>query len=90
VNIYVRPDGNAQCIYDEAIELDRVGAVAIRRASHVEPAANGPGWTADLSPVGGPILGPFPKRNEALAAEIAWLEVHLASGPVTVREEQNE
>ena len=30
-------------------------------------------WTADMSPVGGPILGPFSFRYEALKAERDWL-----------------
>ena len=33
-------------------------------------------WHADLRPVGGPVLGPFDRRSEALAAEVAWLEEH--------------
>ncbi len=28
----------------------------------------------DLSPVGGPVLGPFRLRSQALAAEQAWLD----------------
>ena len=31
-------------------------------------------WIADLRPVGGPVLGPFLLRGEALAAEREWLE----------------
>lgn len=86
MNLFIRPDGTLQAIYDETLDLGEIGAVNIRRASHVEPVANSPGrWEADLSPVGGPVLGPFTKRNEALAAEIAWLEEHLANGPLTVR-----
>ena len=42
------------------------------RASHVEPDAAGQ-WSADLAPVGGPKLGPFDTRADALAAEIVWL-----------------
>ena len=34
------------------------------------------GWLADLSPVNGPVLGPFDRRSEALAAELAWLEAN--------------
>ena len=53
--------------------------VEIRRASHVEPTADGQ-WTADLSPIdGGPLLGPFPMRAEALAAEAEWITARLAS-----------
>lgn len=90
MNLFIRPDGTVQAIYDEALDLGVLGAVSIRRASHVEPAANGPGWTADLSPVGGPVLGPFAKRSAALDAEIAWLSEHLANGPVTVQGARDE
>ena len=33
-------------------------------------------WFADLSPVGGPVLGPFHQRTQALRAEYAWLETN--------------
>ncbi len=45
------------------------------RASHVEPCAGG--WSADMSPVGGPVLTGFTKRSQALAAEVAWLEENV-------------
>jgi len=45
----------------------------IQRGSHVDPTPDGQ-WQADLSPTGGPMLGPFPLRSEALAAESQWLE----------------
>lgn len=63
-----------QAIYsDDAAEmLESVGNVAIARASHVEPAQGG--WSADMSPVGGPVLGPFDRRGAAIDAEIAWLK----------------
>ena len=31
-------------------------------------------WQADLSPSNGPVLGPFRVRQDAINAEIAWLE----------------
>jgi len=31
---------------------------------------------ADLLPVGGPVLGPFKLHDDAIAAEIAWLQAH--------------
>lgn len=63
-----------QAIYsDDAVEmLESVGNVSIARASHVEPV--GSGWSADMSPVGGPVLGPFDRRGVAIDAEIAWLK----------------
>ncbi len=67
-----------RCLYEELIDLSAFGAVSIRRASHVEPGDGGK-WYADLSPSGGPTLGPFQLRSEALNAERDWLEEHLRS-----------
>lgn len=63
-------------IYDERLDLSDLGAVSIRRASNVEPDQDGQ-WTASMAPVLGPVLGPFPKRSQALSAEVAWLENNL-------------
>jgi hypothetical protein len=76
ISLLVRPDGHVQCVYGEEIDLAAIGAVRIARASHVEPDARGR-WWADLAPVSGPVLGPFSRRSDALAAERAWLDGHL-------------
>jgi hypothetical protein len=68
-------DGRVRCIYGEQIDLATLGDLHIIRASHVEPGPDG-FWYADLSLVEGPILGPFTKRSDALAAEVAWLETN--------------
>ncbi|MDM4018960.1 hypothetical protein [Roseiconus lacunae] len=73
--LIIHTDGSIRTIYDESLDLAQFGCQSIRRASHVEPLT-GKLWSADLSPVGGPILGPFPQRSEALAAERAWLSEH--------------
>jgi hypothetical protein len=70
--------GSVRCVYAEAIDLSRLGQVSIRRASHVEPDQEGH-WWSDLSPVGGPVLGPFDGRGTALAAEQHWLETNWLS-----------
>jgi hypothetical protein len=72
MELIILPDGAVRCIYNETIDLAALGSPVITRASHVEPDAQGC-WRADLSPVGGPLLGPFPLRSDALAAEQAWL-----------------
>jgi hypothetical protein len=72
MDLVVMATGEVRCIYAETIDLYQIGSLIIRRASHVEPTADGR-WTADLSPVGGPLLGPFAGRGLALAAEQAWL-----------------
>ncbi len=86
MQLIISPAGEIRCVYGEAIDLGRLGALAIRRASHVEPTTDGQ-WRADLSPVAGPVLGPFPSRGLALAAEAAWLEAnwHEASWPAKGR-----
>ena len=75
MELIILPDGQVKCIYDEALPLSDLGKLSITRASHVEPTSVGQ-WMADLSPVGGPQLGPFEKRADALAAEIDWLQTH--------------
>jgi len=75
MQLVISPTGEIRCVYFEAIDLAQLGEISIRRASHVEPNADG-SWTADLSPVGGPILGPFARRGEALDAEERWLTVN--------------
>ena len=75
MQLVIEPGGVVRCIYSEHIDLAALGSPAISRASHVEPDQQGR-WLADMSPVRGPILGPFSHRSEALAAEHSWLEAH--------------
>ena len=77
-DLIVSFDGPAvRWIYtDEARCLLTLGEARIMRASHVEPLPAG-GWTADLSPVNGPTLGPFTTRTAALAAEVKYLTAHV-------------
>jgi hypothetical protein len=82
VNIVIAPDGNVRCVYGEAVDLRSLGRVELRRASLVEPDGQGR-WHADLSPVGGPALGPFDLRSEALAAESRWLDEHWLTSPAS-------
>ncbi|MBD3673298.1 MULTISPECIES: hypothetical protein [Thalassoglobus] len=72
MQIVVQHDGSVRCLYDETLDLHGLGQLAITRGSHVEPTPAGQ-WTADLSPVDGPVLGTFSTRSEALDAEVAWL-----------------
>lgn len=75
MQILVTPTGTVRTIYSELVDLRPLGKLAITRGSHVEPTEDGQ-WTADMSPVAGPILGPFASRSAALAAEQDWLEEH--------------
>jgi hypothetical protein len=80
MRLIIEPSGQVRAIYSEAIPLDTLGRPRIVRVSTVEPDQEG-GWHADLRLLIGPVLGPFDRRSEAIAAEIAWLEEHwLAPG----------
>lgn len=77
--------GSTRFIYDDKLKglIDRLGGESdTRRCSHVEPDGNQ--WTADLSPVGGPKLGPYALKQEALDAEVKWLVAHGLPDPLGV------
>ena len=79
MQLVIKPTGDTTCVYSEAIDLAVLGNLSIRRGSHVEPTSDGK-WTADMSPVNGPVLGPFAHRSEALGAEVQWLETQWLPG----------
>ncbi len=73
--LLIMPEGSIRFLYDDAFApLLREGDAVLFRASHIEPI--GSAWFADLSLVDGPMLGPFPLRADALAAEQEWLWTH--------------
>jgi hypothetical protein len=73
MQLIIERNGQVRGIYGEEISLPSLGSPRFIRASNVEPDENGR-WLADLAPVGGPILGPYERRSEALEAEVSWLE----------------
>ena len=73
MELVVDAGGDVRCIYDETLDLREIGKLRITRASHVEPDAEGY-WWAEITPSGGPVLGPFRSRSEALGAERRWLK----------------
>jgi hypothetical protein len=75
MQLVIDPAGQIRTIYSEEIDLATLGRPGLFRASHVEPDREGR-WHADLRPLIGPVLGPFARRSQALAAEIAWLQEH--------------
>ncbi len=65
--------GGVKAIYSDGFNWQVLGKALIQRASQVEPDHLGL-WWADLSVSGGPRIGPFARRDAAIAAEVAWLE----------------
>ena len=84
MKIFIGADGTLQYVYTDDLVGAFDGDVVVRRASHVEPS-NG-GWCADLSPVAGPVLGPFVTRAEALDKEREWLDAQLVNGNLITKE----
>lgn len=78
--VNIDPTGTVQFVWNDLLRgLIDEGTPTIQRASHVEPTPDGQ-WTADLSPVGGPTLGPYAFRSDALTAETDWLTANLLKG----------
>ncbi|WP_339749671.1 hypothetical protein [uncultured Rubinisphaera sp.] len=75
MELLIQNNGRVRCLYSEILDLHQLGSLSIQRGSYVEPTADGR-WTANLSPVNGPLLGPFAKRTTALAVEERWLLDH--------------
>jgi len=76
IRIAALPGGVLQYVYRDSLRtLEKLGRSTIVRASDVEPTPEGQ-WEANLARVDGPVLGPFTFREEALAAEVAWIERH--------------
>ena len=72
MELVVDAGGDVRCVYGEELDLREIGQLQITRASHVEPDRDG-NWWADMGPSGGPVLGPYGSRSEALGAEREWL-----------------
>lgn len=75
--VHILADGTVNYIfYDDIKPLVDIGPTVINRASHVDPemSVEGVKWYADLHPVDGPKLGPFDTREEAIVAEVKWLD----------------
>ena len=87
IELVIDPDGTANCIYTDDLDLAQLGEVQVRRGSHCEPDEFGR-WWADLAPVAGPKLGAFAKRSDAIRAEVAWLRQHWVERPIPTIQSQ--
>ena len=85
MQLVITQAGHVHCVYGEQIDPHVLGRLQLRRASHVEPEDLGQRH-ADLSAAGGPKLGRFAKRSEALAAEVRRLEQQWRLAAVDVYE----
>ncbi len=76
MELVISTGGVITTIYDETLDLSAIGQQRIVRASHVEPDDEGR-WFAEI--IGGPTLGPFARRSDAISAEVEWLRAQLGA-----------
>ena len=73
IALTIDENGNGKAIYsDELADYFAATGAKITRASSVEPGLDGK-WTVDLTVSGGPIIGGFRLRDDALKYEVEWL-----------------
>lgn len=78
--LVIGSDGTVSFVWDDALAgLVREGTPTITRVSDVEPTPDGR-WQADLSRIGGPVMGPFELREVALEQEKAVVTGRLIGG----------
>lgn len=78
--IVVQTDGAVRFVWDDRLAgMVQEGDPTISRASDVEPTAGGL-WLADMGRVGGPVFGPFRRRDEAIRRERELLVDCLIGG----------
>lgn len=75
--IQANADGSVTAIVgslkeETPIDLETIGRCTVKRQG-VLIEANGE-WLADMFLCGGPVLGPFGSRAEAINGEIEWLQ----------------
>lgn len=81
---FVRPGGTVEAIYSDSLARLFINPAAVSvetaRASDVEPVPGGGGWVATMRPeFGGAVLGPFALRQQALDAEVVYLNDQLTT-----------
>jgi len=76
ITLHILEDGNCAAIYTDALDLYQLGALEVRRVSHVEFDPDQQGWRVRF-PDGFSLPERFRRRDEALAAEVAFIEAHF-------------
>ena len=75
--VFVIKDGVVTSLYTEEIDLRALGTLHVERASNVEWDDNAQGWVVTLANGSKPLYEVFRTRDEAIAAEVEYLQAHL-------------
>lgn len=82
LEIFISKEGDMLTLSGDELlcePIDGQAEVTIARASHVEPEVTPQGirWSADMGPIGGPVLEGYKTRELALAAEVDYIRTEL-------------
>ena len=71
----IAPNGDVTTLYTETVDLRVLGELEVSRASNIEYDHAAQGWAIVLKD--GTILAEtYPSREDALAAEVAYIQAH--------------
>lgn len=77
--ICVRPQGEVDCLYRDELRLEQLGALQVRRASHVEFDEDKGVWVAREANGGG-VIASHPRRSVCLGREVEHFNEKLTAG----------
>lgn len=80
MTLFIKPNGNIECLYSEEIDLSELGTLTVQRASHVEFNNEKQLWEVRL--VNSGVLGYFKTRREALDFEIEVLNKRIQNDTI--------
>lgn len=75
----IKDDGDVDCLYTDKINLKEIGKLDVSRASTVEWDNDIQGWVVDIL-IDGHKIGPFDSREDALCAEVEYLNGKYLGG----------
>lgn len=76
----ILPDGTIESLYTDEIDLQEIGNLSVKRASHVEFNSDKQAWFVTIVDTG-EVFGPHKTRKAALKEEVEVLESRMESNP---------
>jgi hypothetical protein len=85
----IAPDGTCYVIWHDALQLGQLGRAYVIRASDCEFDNQAQGWRVQFRN-GSALPGLFESREQALAAEVAYIHAHLAEFATWAQQQRGE
>lgn len=81
MNLFFHPDGTAACLHSEAIPLQSLGTLTVRRASWIDFNQSRQSWEVRLDPKDNHPVFSSPNRDTCLQWEEKFFDLAGASVP---------